>query len=71
MEKAVEGHRSPRRWRDYSGGATGAKRLGVRQSAGAFKMRRKENFPLGRGGGRGYVATAMKTSGAKSSVHFD
>jgi hypothetical protein len=38
----VEGHRSPRRWRDYSGGATGAKRLGVRQSAGALKMRVKK-----------------------------
>ena len=31
------------------------------------RNRRGRNFPLGRGGGRGYVAKAMKASGAKSA----
>ena len=40
-EKAVEGHRSPSRWRDFLKLPTHAKRLGVRQPSGAFGWNRE------------------------------
>jgi hypothetical protein len=48
--KAVEGHRTPRRWRESRSGPANAERLGVRQSSGALGTERER-----RRGGRGGI----------------
>jgi hypothetical protein len=54
--KAVEGYRSPRRWRETRRHTNRAKRLGVRQSSGALGRRagwpRRSKTKAGRAGRR-------------------